>query len=125
MKALSQGQVTDLVPLVSVRQGHLIEVKGTFLLPPAQGGCDKIYAINIKHSKVNVAYQQNGKSLNDKPILQLDSSRLLFRHIRTIQSGVCDMCGMYLTYHLQPIHAHPQTGSGVRNMFQTVLPSAV
>ncbi len=89
--------------------------------PPPQG-CGQIYTINIKTGKVDVAYQRDGhypgqmctgqpgvlyvhhcKNVKDRPILELDCSRLPFTHTgRTIQSGIENMVDMCYSSHPQP-----------------------
>ncbi len=90
--------------------------------PPSPRGCGQIYTVNIKNGKVSVAYKRDGHypghmctgqpgviyvqhSLNvkDRPILELDCSRLPFTHTgRTIQSGMETMYDMCYSSHPQP-----------------------
>ncbi len=91
------------------------------MLPPAKGGCGKIYAINLKDGKVGVAYQWDGHypgnmcpgqpgvihvnhSVKECPILELDCSQLPFTHTgRTIQSGMENMYDMCYTSDPKPM----------------------
>ena len=88
--------------------------------PESQGGCLKIYTINIKNGKVDVAYQRDGHypgsmctgqpgvlyvehCMKGRPILELDCSQLPFTHTgRTIQSGMENMFDMCYSSHPQP-----------------------
>ncbi len=116
----AQGELKKSIPRVC---HHEVQIKLVALLIQGEEylcvacnneGCDKIYAIHLSDGAVSVAYQSKWHypghiclgepgvmyvhhclNVNDRPVLQMDCSKIPFVHTRTIQSGmenIYDVC---------------------------------